>query len=120
MVYEDDQTLAFTDIRPVSAGHTLVIPKLHYVDIYDIPEDVVALVFRVTKRIASAVKAASNADGITVVQQNGKAAGQDIFHIHVHVIPRFEGMRHPRMSELTVVDRATLDEVAAKIRNYLH
>ncbi len=119
IVYEDMQVLAFMDIRPVSQGHTLVIPKQHYEDICDTPEDLLAATYKVTKKIAIAVKKATNADGISIIQQNGKAAGQDIFHLHVHVVPRFEGQKTPRFSELKEVERAKLDVMAEKIRQQL-
>ena len=119
ILYEDADVMAFMDIRPVSEGHTLIIPKQHYVDIFDTPEDLLAATHKVTKKIATAVKKATKADGISVVQQNGKAAGQDIFHIHVHVIPRFEGVKMPRFGELTVASREKLDEAAEKIRQHL-
>jgi len=115
-VYEDDHVLAFMDIRPVCEGHILIIPKHHYVDIFDTPEELLAATYKVTKRIAVAVKKATKADGVSIVQQNGKAAGQDIFHLHVHVIPRFEGKKMPRFEELAVVDREMLEKVAEKIR----
>lgn len=107
------------DVRPVNEGHTLIIPKKHFVDIYDTPLDVAAEMFKVTKKIAAAVKAATGAEGISIVQQNGSAAGQDIFHIHVHVIPRFEGQRMPRFGELTVTSREALEGTAEKIRRHL-
>jgi histidine triad (HIT) family protein len=119
IVYQDVQTMAFMDIRPVSEGHTLIIPKQHYVDIFDTPENLLTATHIVSKRIAAAVKKATNADGISIVQQNGTAAGQDIFHIHVHVIPRFEGVKIPHFSELAVVGREKLDEAAEKIRKEL-
>jgi histidine triad (HIT) family protein len=119
IIYEDDQVLAFMDIRPVSEGHTLIIPKLHYVDIFDAPEDVLAETHKIAKRIAFAVKKATKADGISIVQQNGKAAGQDIFHLHVHVIPRFEGKKMPRFDDLGLTDRETLDKIALDIKRNL-
>jgi histidine triad (HIT) family protein len=119
IVYEDAQVMAFMDIRPVSEGHTLIIPKQHYVDIYDTPEQLLAALHIVTKKIAVAVKKVTNADGISIVQQNGKAAGQDIFHIHVHVIPRFEGQKMPHFSELTVAGRDALERVAQNIRQQM-
>ena len=119
IVYEDSKILAFMDIRPVSEGHTLIIPKQHYVDIFDTPEETLAATHIVTKKIASAVKKATKADGISIVQQNGKAAGQDIFHLHVHVIPRFEGKKMPRFEELELVERETLEKTAEKIRQTL-
>ncbi len=111
--------MAFLDIRPLNSGHTLVIPKRHYVDIFDIPANLLSQVHAVSKHVAPAVKKATNADGISIIQQNGKAAGQDIFHLHVHVVPRFEGQKLPRFSDLTMVERAQLDEMREKIRKYL-
>jgi len=119
VVFEDAEVMAFMDIRPVGVGHTLVIPKQHFVDIYDTPEEAVANIYKITKRVAIAVKKATGADGISIVQQNGKAAGQDIFHIHVHIIPRFQGARMPRFGELTQANREKLDDTATKIKQYL-
>ncbi len=116
VVYEDSEILAFLDIRPVNEGHTLVIPKKHYVDIFDTPKELLAETYKVTKKIAAAVKTAIDADGISIVQQNGTAAGQDVFHLHVHIIPRFQGQKSLRFSELHRVSRETLDVVAEKIR----
>ena len=111
--------MVFLDIRPLNLGHTLIIPKAHYVDIFDIPPELLSRVHRVSKQIALVVKKATNADGISIIQQNGKAAGQDIFHLHVHVVPRFEGQKLQSFSELREVDRASLDEMAEKIRQQL-
>jgi histidine triad (HIT) family protein len=119
IVYEDDLVLAFMDIRPVSEGHTLVVPKQHYVDLFDIPKDVIAAVYTVAKPLAAAAKQATKADGISIIQQNGKAAGQDIFHLHVHIIPRFDGRKLPRFEELSIVSRGELDDVAEKIKKEL-
>ena len=119
IVYENEWILAFMDLRPVSEGHALIIPKQHYVDIFDIPAELLAETHKVTKTIAAAVRKATCADGISIVQQNGKAAGQDIFHMHVHVIPRFEGQKMPHFDELAVSEREKLDEMAAKIKKEL-
>jgi histidine triad (HIT) family protein len=119
IVYEDADIMAFIDIRPMSEGHTLIIPKKHYVDIFDIPEKLLEAIHKGTKNIAVAVKKATKADGISIVQQNGAAAGQEIFHLHVHIIPRFEGKKMPRFEELGLADRETLDEAAAKIKQHL-
>ncbi len=119
VIYEDKKVMAFMDIRPVSEGHTLIIPKQHYVDIFDTPDELLAATHVVTKKIAAATKTATNADGISIVQQNGKAAGQDIFHLHVHVIPRFEGVKVPQFEQMDFMDRKTLDAVAQKIKQNL-
>jgi histidine triad (HIT) family protein len=123
VVYEDKQVIAFLSNRPVNEGHTLVLPKKHYENIYEISEDEVASLFKIVKRVAHAVRDAMGAEGIRVVQNNGWAAGQVIFHLHVHIIPMLpnEGFSHgkayrdptrPRNEELLETD-------AQKIRNFL-
>ena len=119
IVFEDDRTMAFLDIRPVNDGHTLVIPKNHYETIYDIPDDEIAYVYKVVKRVASAIRDGVKPDGISVTQHNGRAAMQRVFHLHVHVIPRYEGQRFPRPDELSLADRERLEEVAKKIRKFM-
>ena len=111
--------MAFLDIRPLNLGHSLVVTKAHYIDIFDIPDNELCSVHKVSKLISPAIKKATKADGISIIQQNGKSAGQDIFHLHVHVVPRFEGQRMPGFSELKPVDRDKLDDMAEKIRQSL-
>jgi len=119
IVYEDETTLAFLDINPLSEGHTLVIPREHYATIFDAPEELIAHVHRVVKRVALAVKEATKADGISIIQQNGHAADQDVFHLHVHVIPRFEGQKLTRFRETVRSNREKLDQVAVDIRRHI-
>ena len=87
IVYEDEKLVAFLSNRPVNLGHTLVVPKRHYADIYEITEEEAAYLFKITKRIAQAVKEATEVEGIRIVQNSGKDAGQVVFHLHVHIIP---------------------------------
>jgi len=89
-IYENDKVLAFLDIGPVNKGHTLVIPKKHFTNIFDIDEKVLDEVSRVVRKIAPAVKKAVNADGVNVMSSNGEAAGQVVMHSHIHIIPRFK------------------------------
>jgi histidine triad (HIT) family protein len=119
IIYEDEAVMVFLDIRPLNLGHTFIIPKAHYVDIFDIPPERLSRIHRVLKQIALVVKKATNADGISIIQQNGKAAGQDVFHLHVHVIPRFEGQKLQSFNELKEADRESLDEMAKKIKHHL-
>lgn len=119
IIYEDEAVIAFVDIRPLNEGHALVIPKKHYIDIFDIPEDKLSQVYNVAKQVSAAVKKATNSDGISIIQQSGKAAGQDIFHFHVHVVPRFEGQKLPNFSSLREVERTKLDGMAKKIMQHL-
>lgn len=91
-VYEDDRTLAFLDIMPRATGHTLVIPKAPARNLLDIEPDDLAAVMRTAKKVAIAAKAVFGADGITLAQYSEPAGGQEVFHLHVHVIPRHEGV----------------------------
>jgi histidine triad (HIT) family protein len=118
ILYEDEQVAAFLSNRPVNVGHTLVVPKKHYADIYEIPEEEAAHLFKITKRIAQAVKEATEIEGIRIVQNNGKDAGQVIIHLHVHIIPmkpqdQFRHERGLRTLEL-------LEKDAEKIRQRLY
>lgn len=90
-VYEDEKALAFLDINPVNDGHTLLIPKEHLETIFDIPEDLLAYLHTLSKKISLAVKSATNADGLNIVQSNGRAAMQEVPHLHIHIMPRFNG-----------------------------
>jgi histidine triad (HIT) family protein len=119
IIYEDETVIVFLDKRPLNEGHTLVIPKKHYVDIFDIPENQLSQVHKVAKQVSLAVKKATKADGISIIQQNGKAAAQDIFHLHVHVVPRFEGQKLPSFSALREVERGKLEVMAKKIKQEL-
>ena len=99
-VYEDDKALAFLDIMPRAAGHTLVLPKTPARNILDVSPDDLAHVHRVAQLIAKAGMSVFGADGITVQQFNEGAGGQVVFHLHVHVIPRKAGaMMKPPASE---------------------
>ena len=119
IIYEDDSTMAFLDIKPIAKGHTLVISKEHYEGIFDVPSELLGKIHQVTKIVANAVKQAVHADGVRIVQQNGKAADQEVFHIHVHVIPKFIGqnLKPLNKDELQIVDQNQLSITADKIRN---
>lgn len=91
-VYEDEMTLAFMDVMPQAEGHTLVIPKFPAVDLLDLDPEFAAAMAQTVQRIAAAVKKAFAAPGILVAQLNGAPAGQTVFHIHTHVIPRSQGI----------------------------
>jgi len=89
-VYEDDHTFAFLDINPVARGHTLVIPKNHCQDIFDMKEEDAQAVMLTAKRVASAIMHSLGAAGVNLLNSNKKAAGQEVFHYHIHIIPRYE------------------------------
>jgi len=92
-VYEDEYTLAFMDVMPQSDGHTLVIPKVEASNLFEISPDALNRLIVTTQTIAKAAQSAFKADGVTIMQFNGTAAGQTVFHLHFHVIPRYDGVQ---------------------------
>ena len=88
-VYEDEDVLAFLDIKPFTKGHCLVIPKQHFENMFDITEDALQKISIVAKNLSKKIKDVLEVDGIRLSQSNGKAAGQDIMHFHLHIIPRY-------------------------------
>ena len=118
MVYEDDATLAFMDVMPQSPGHTLVIPKTAAENLFDLELESATAVLKTTQLVAGAVKEAFKADGIMLNQFNGSIAGQTVFHFHMHIVPRYEGVplrRHTGDMENSEV----LEGQATKIRALL-
>ena len=93
-VYEDAHTLAFMDLGPIVKGHTLVIPKRHYDPLMQTPAAVLHQLISVVQQVAAAQVRGLNADGVNIIQSNGKAAGQVVPHLHFHVIPRFRQDGH--------------------------
>ncbi len=94
VVYEDDDVLVFMDIGPIVKGHALVISKKHYDPVTETPDEIVAKLHLTAKRIADAQMNGLGADGVNIMQNNGAASGQEVPHIHVHVIPRFNDDGH--------------------------
>jgi histidine triad (HIT) family protein len=117
-VYEDESVIAFLDARPISEGHTLAVPKRHYENIFAVPDEEVAYLFKVVKKVALAISKSEKAEGMSILQNNGSAAHQVVFHFHVHVIPRYIG-RISQMTPRTAVEQTELDKVAARIRKYI-
>ena len=89
-VYEDDETIAFLDAAPAVPGHTLIVPKAHYETLPEMDELLVGRLFQTVRTVAAAIDSVHDPDGLSVVQSNGAAAGQDVFHVHVHLVPRYE------------------------------
>lgn len=116
-VYEDENTLAFLDIKPVNPGHVLVIPKKHYVNIHDMPDEMVGKVAVVAKKIADAILKIG-AKGVNIGMNNGAPAGQVVFHAHVHVMPRY-GDDKFSLWVGKEYDGNEREEVAKKITKYL-
>jgi len=116
VVHEDEHVLGFMDLHPIATGHLLVVPKAHAASLADLDPDDGARVFRVAHRLAGAVRASSvRTAGINLFLADGEAAGQEVFHVHLHVLPRHpdDGFRLEVSS--TEPTRAELDAVAAEI-----
>jgi len=114
-VYEDQHTLAFMDVMPQSEGHTLVIPKVEAVDIFDLPTDGLKHLVLTTQHVARGVRAAFAPAGVMLAQLNGSGAGQSVFHIHFHIIPRHAGA-DMKLHARDMVDMQVLEAHAARIR----
>jgi histidine triad (HIT) family protein len=115
-VYEDDKTLAFMDVMPQADGHTLVIPKENAENIFDLSPEGAAALVRTTQKVAKAVKKGLGVPGLMVAQLNGAAAGQSVFHVHFHVIPRSGGIDlklHARQMENPEKLKAIADKIRA-------
>jgi histidine triad (HIT) family protein len=118
MCYEDSDVVAFLDIQPVNAGHLLVVPREHFESLEDIPPALAMHLFEVAMQLAPVVKQVAHADGLNLVVNSGAAAGQDVFHYHVHVIPRTagDGFDIPLpFGGSQMPDRTVLDANAARI-----
>lgn len=89
-VYEDDDFLAFLDISQATYGHTLVIPKKHYDNLFELDNKVASNIMPIVKKIASAIKISTSCEGINILNNNGVAAGQSVNHYHIHIIPRYK------------------------------
>lgn len=89
-IYEDEDFRVILDLGPATKGHALIIPKKHYGNIMDMPDDLVSKAFMLAKKIVTFMTEALPCDGYNIVQNNGTAAGQTVFHFHIHLIPRYE------------------------------
>ena len=114
-VYEDAHTLAFMDVMPQSDGHTLVISKEPAANIFDLSPAMAAHLIQTTKKVAGAVKTAMNAPGVMLMQLNGADAGQTVFHIHFHIVPRWNGL-DLKFHARGMADPAVLKAHAEKIK----
>lgn len=88
-LYEDEEFRVILDLGPANKGHALILPKAHYENLYDLPDEMAAHAMILAKRIATKMKGILNCDGYNLVQNNGEAAGQTVFHFHMHLIPRY-------------------------------
>ncbi|MBN1437789.1 MAG: HIT family protein [Anaerolineales bacterium] len=121
VVFEDEEILAFMDIQPVNPGHVLVIPKRHWASLSDIAPEAFARVSAVSQKVAAALRRSGiRCEAVNLILADGEAAGQEVFHLHMHVIPRFAGdgfgfQFNPGYAQLP--ERRELDECARRIHS---
>ena len=116
-VYEDEEYKVILDVNPAARGHVIIIPKKHAANIFELEDEEAAKVFPIAKKIAAALRKTYHCDGINILQNNGEAAGQTVFHLHVHVVPRYYGDDVNIMWEPG--NTPDLEEVAQEIRKNL-
>ncbi len=121
IVYEDETTIAFLDANPLAPGHTLVIPKDEYERLNDVPDDVAADLYETIHHMVPVVEDAVDADATTVAFNNGEEAGQEVPHVHCHIVPRFEGDGggpiHAVAGDRPDLSDDELDDIAADIES---
>ncbi len=116
-VYEDKKVVAILDINPVNAGHLLVIPREEYITLMDMPDKLAEHTITVVKHLASEIQRITGAPGINIFLNNGVAAGQEVPHVHFHIIPRFEGddaIPHWKRKQVSPEDLKELSELLSK------
>ena len=116
-VFENDNFIAILDAFPANEGHTLVIPKKHFENIFEIDEEVLKEGYAIAKRIASSIKKSLNIENINILQNNGVLAGQTVNHFHIHVIPRLENDTIVMKSTPISIDNEKIKQIMLDIKN---
>lgn len=112
-LYEDEDFKVIFDLSPATKGHALILPKKHFDNIYQMDDNTSSKVFTVAKKMSIAMTKAFNCDGFNLIQNNGKCAGQSVFHFHMHLIPRYDGDNAINMwkpSETTDIELEKLEK----------
>jgi len=115
-IYEDDDFNVILDNGPATVGHALILPKKHFENIYELPDDLAAKAIVLSKKVAQKMKEELSCDGLNLVQNNGEAAGQTVMHFHLHVIPRYENDGQNILWKPTEPDGVELREICAKLK----
>lgn len=118
-VYEDEYLRAIMDAAPANKGHIIILPKSHAANIYELEDEYVSRAFVLAKKLAVALKKLTGCDGVNILQNNGGAAGQTVFHFHVHVIPRFKDDDCTIVWKPTSYEDGEASDVAKKIAELL-
>jgi histidine triad (HIT) family protein len=114
-LYEDEDFRVVMDLGPAAKGHALILPKEHYANIYEIPDELAAKAMLLAKKMAGVMTEALDCDGFNIVQNNGEAAGQTVFHFHMHLIPRYKEDKAGFGWTPGELDEATKQEVLQKV-----
>lgn len=117
-LFEDDDFRVIFDAAPASVGHVLVLPKEHYANVFEMPEELIAKAYKVAKKVATALSEVTGCSGVNILQNNGEDAGQTIFHFHIHVIPRY-GKKEMIFWEETEPNQEKIDEIISKAKDLL-
>ncbi len=123
LVYEDSKILIFPTLEPVNPGHMLIIPKVHAMYMSDLDPEITGYIMKMAARLASAIrKSKYKCEGINVFLADGEAAGQEVFHFHLHIYPRFKGdgfgFKYDKAKHYIRMNRTELDDIAGEIRAY--
>lgn len=117
IIYEDEEFLGFLNINSIHLGQSLLAPKKHYKNLYELPDDILGKMAIILKKISVAVKKTTGADGINIIMNNDGAAGQIVPHAHFHIIPRFTNDGYKHWTGKTFLKKET-SAIAEKIKNY--
>jgi len=110
-LYEDDNFRVIMDLGPATQGHSLILPKDHYANLFELPEETAGKAMIVAKKMASIMKEKLDCDGFNLVQNNGECAGQTVFHFHMHLIPRYRNDNQKILWEVTSPTEEELDAI---------
>lgn len=119
IIYEDDMVIAFLDIKPVNKGHALVVPKKKFRNMFDADPEYFAHMAKIALKVVAALKVVTSMDGANLVMNNERAGGQDVFHAHMHVIPRFEHDDAFRPAQHTMYTEGEMATFGAALRKVL-
>lgn len=119
-LYENEDFRVIFDASPATEGHVLILPKEHYANVFELPDELASKVYVLAKKIAGVMKEVTGCDGVNILQNNGEAAGQTVFHFHMHVIPRYSGNNKDMILwNAKELDQEKVDEIIAKAKDLL-
>lgn len=116
IIYEDEVVISFLDIKPINKGHALIVPKKKFVNIFDADPSVLGHMMHIAQKVAIALRETTNAEGVNILMNNEAVAGQDVFHAHIHVIPRFESDEAFKPAQHVSYKEGEMDVMARNIK----